>query len=399
MKSYQEALDFLIEQAQTTQQIEQVSLFKAYHRVLAQDVVSTMQVPPADNSMMDGYGIAYQDFAGEGTKLTVSQRIAAGEVGETLQSGTAVRIFTGAQIPKGVDTVIMQEHVSADGDHITLNEPVSRGQNIRVAGEDIEIDQVILKKGQRLRPQDIALAASIGVDSLSVYKPLKVATFSTGDELVMPGEALTEGKIYNANRFTLVGYLNQMGFEVIDLGQVEDTLEATQKALQKAAEVADVMITSGGVSVGEEDHLKPAVDSLGELNMWKVKMKPGKPLAYGHVQNTPFIGLPGNPVSTFATFILFAKPYLMRMQGMSEVAPSYMTLPAGFDWPKAGFRREFARARLETVDGRTQIVLFPNQSSGVLTSASWAEGLAEIPDETTVKAGDLIRYYPLSENV
>jgi len=209
----------------------------------------------------------------------------------------------------------------------------------------------------------------------------------------MPGETLTEGKIYNANRFTLVGYLNQMGFEVIDLGQVEDTLEATQKALKKAAEVADVMITSGGVSVGEEDHLKPAVDSLGELNMWKVKMKPGKPLAYGHVQNTPFIGLPGNPVSTFATFILFAKPYLMRMQGMSEVAPTYMTLPAGFDWPKAGFRREFARARLEIVDGRTQIALFPNQSSGVLTSASWEEGHAEIHDDTTVQAGDLIRNY------
>jgi len=274
---------------------------------------------------------------------------------------------------------------------------VRNKQNVRHIGEDIALGDVILAKGHKLRAQDLGLITSIGIGEVTVYQPLSIATFTTGDELLEPGEVAEAGKVYNANRYILAGLVPQLGFELIDLGRVPDTLEATIDALKQAAAVADVVITTGGVSVGDEDHIKPAVESVGHLDMWKVKMKPGKPLAYGEVDGKPFIGLPGNPVSAFATFNLFARPYLLSMQGQSEVMVNPLWLKADFDWTKVGFRRDFVRARLENQGQETVVTLYPNQGSGVLTSTVWADGLAVIPEDSAVAKGDMVAYFPFND--
>lgn len=364
----------------------------ALGRVLAAPLVAQVTVPPLDNAAMDGYAIRHADWAADAW-LPVAQRIPAGSLGHELAPGTAARIFTGAPVPAGADCVVMQEDCEADEGRVRIPREPRLGSHIRRAGEDIEAGQTVLAPGTRLGPAQLGVAASVGATTLIVARRLKVAVFFTGDEIVMPGQPLAAGRIYNSNRATLIALLDQLGVEIIDLGQVADRLDATVATLECAAAAADVVVTSGGVSVGEEDHVKAAVEQLGRIEMWKVAMKPGKPLAYGRVKNTDFLGLPGNPVSAFVVFCLFVRPFLLRRMGAQVQAPAAFPVPAGFDWPKPGKRREFLRARLE--DGWA--MLYPNQSSGVLTSLAWAEGLVDIEAGATIENGATVRYLPLAE--
>jgi molybdopterin molybdotransferase len=388
---------------------ETVPTAQALGRVLAEAVVSSLDVPPADNSSMDGYALRHQDLANcavDGV-LPASQRIAAGAVGVKLLAGTLARIFTGAPLPEGADTVVMQEQCEPLGSdapeelpRVKVNGPVEPGQWVRRRGEDVQRGSTVLPAGARLSPQALGLAASVGAASLQVVRRPRVALFSTGDELVMPGEPLPPGAIYNSNRFTLRALLEAAGCEVEDLGIVPDQLEATRTALRRAAEGNDLILTSGGVSVGEEDHLKPAVSAEGRLDLWQMAIKPGKPLAFGTVRRARgqgddalFIGLPGNPVSSFVTFLLAVAPVLRAMQGMPAGMPPALQLRAGFDWPKPDKRREFLRVR---VGAGGELECFPNQSSGVLTSAVWADGLLDNPPGQPIAKGDLVRFLPLA---
>ncbi|MCK5639387.1 MAG: molybdopterin molybdotransferase MoeA, partial [Gammaproteobacteria bacterium] len=327
--------------------------------------------------------------------LPIGLRVCAGDPLQTHQPGTVSRIFTGAPVPEGADAVIPQELCEVEGDTVRLPAGIKQGANIRRRGEDITKGAVVLQKGLRVRAQEMGMAATMGFAQLSVYRQLKVAVFSTGDELVALGEALGSGQIYDSNRYSVNGLLQTLGCEVIDLGCVTDNFNATQEILQQAAQQADLVITSGGVSVGEEDHIKAAVESIGQLNMWRLAIKPGKPLAYGTVCDTPFFGLPGNPVASFVTFCLFARPYLLRMQGMNDVAPLTISLPAWFDWPRSGKRREFSRARVVNNEkGESGVELYPHQGSGVLSSLVWANGLAVIPEGQTIERGDAVNFIP-----
>ena len=397
MKTFDEALHYLLTKAIPTKQTESISIFDALGRILAEPIVSPVNVPPHDNSMMDGYALHGFDLEHNDT-FEVSQRIPAGTTPLPLQTGTAARIFTGAPIPEGANMVVMQEETEQVGENQIriIAQKTKSNQNIRLLGEDIAKNTTILKPGHKLRPQDLGLITSIGFAQVTVYKPLTIATFTTGDELLEPGEAAQPGKIYNANRYVLNGLVPQLGFKLIDLGRVEDTIDATVEAMKKAASLADVVITTGGVSVGEEDHIKPAIETLGCLDMWKVKMKPGKPIAYGDIQGTPFIGLPGNPVSAFATFNLFARPYLLKMQGANNLKAKPIWLEADFDWLKTGFRREFARARLVNKNQISVVEIYPNQGSGVLTSTVWADGFVVIPEDTQIHRGDKVAFYPFN---
>lgn len=392
MLSVEAALARLLDAAQAPADSEHVAADEALGRVLAAPLPSAVSVPPLDNSAMDGYALRRAEVA-DGRWLPVSQRIPAGHPGEALQPGTAARIFTGAALPAGADCVAMQEDCETRDGEVRVVRIPGPGANIRRAGEDIEAGQTVLVPGERLGPAQLGVAASVGATELVVYRRLKVAVFFTGDEIVMPGQPLAHGRIYNSNRASLLGLLHQLGVEVIDLGQVADRLDATVEALRRAAALADVIITSGGVSVGEEDHVKAAVQSLGEIDLWKVAMKPGKPLAHGRVDDADFIGLPGNPVSAFVVFCLFARPFLLKRMGALPRAAATFTVAAGFDRARPGKRREFLRARLE--DGRA--VLFANQSSGVLTSLAWADGLLDIDAGVGVEAGQPVRFLPLSE--
>ncbi|MDD4880240.1 MAG: molybdopterin molybdotransferase MoeA [Gallionellaceae bacterium] len=365
---------------------------QALGRVLAAPLTSGIAVPPLDNSAMDGYALRLSDCA-EGRWLPVSQRIPAGHIGQPLQAGTAARIFTGAPVPEGTDTVVMQEDCEVDDGRVRVQRAPKTGANIRRAGEDIRVGQTVLTPGDRLTPARLGVAASVGATDLTVYRRLKVAVFFTGDEIVMPGQPLAPGRIYNSNRATLRGLLDQLGCEIVDLGQVPDRLGATVAVLERAAAQADVVITSGGVSVGEEDHVKAALERLGRIDMWQVAMKPGKPLVHGRVGDSDFLGLPGNPVSAFVVFCLFARPFLLARMGAAVAPLKPYTVPAGFDWGKPGKRREFLRGRFEA----GQAALYPSQSSGVLTSLAWADGLVDIEAGATVRAGDPVRFLPLSE--
>ncbi|HAK92282.1 molybdopterin molybdotransferase MoeA [Massilia timonae] len=403
MLSVREALDFLLEAARPVEQVETVATLEANGRVLAADQLATIDVPSADNTQMDGYAVRAADCAGGSATLKVSQRIPAGSVGHELEPGTAARIFTGALIPPGADAVVMQEQAEAVGDSVTIHHAPRAGEWIRRKGEDISAGAVILPAGSRLRSQELGLAASSGLASLPVRRRLRVAVFFTGDELTMPGdvppEGLKPGAIYNSNRFTLRGLLENFGCEISDFGIVPDSLEATRATLREAARENDLIITSGGVSVGEEDHIKPAVEAEGRLSMWQIAVKPGKPLAFGEVRRDDgaafFLGLPGNPVSSFVTFLLFVRPFLLRLQGVTgQVEPKGYTVRADFDLPKGDRRNEFLRARLNAAGG---LDLFPNQSSGVLTSTVWGDGLVDNPAGNRIAAGDLVRFIPFAE--
>ncbi len=394
MLSVEEALARLLAQAHRIADVETISTLAARDRVLAQPLISGIDVPPMDNSQMDGYAVRCADVSSAPTTLAVTQRIAAGHPGVALASGTAARIFTGAPVPPGADAIVVQEATTAEGDQVTINEVPKPGAWIRRAGFDVKRGATVLPAGHRLRPQDCGLAASIGIAELTLVRRPKVAVFFTGDELVMPGEELPPGRIYNSNRFVLRGLLERLGCEVIDLGIVPDDFDRTRQTFVEAAARADVIVTSGGVSVGEEDHVKPAVQAEGSLDLWQIAMKPGKPLAFGEVRGVPFIGLPGNPVSSFVTFLLFARPFILRRQGVADVAPRPLPLRASFDWPKADKRREFLRVRLNEEGG---VELFTNQNSAVLTSTAWADGLVDNPAGSIIARGDTVRYLPFAE--
>ena len=394
MLSADQLLDALLERARGLTATETVAITAALGRVLAAPQASSIAVPPADNSAMDGYAVRLADVTHPGVKLPLSQRILAGAVGQPLQPGTAARIFTGAPVPPGADAVLMQEDCSADGADVVINKLPQPAENIRRAGEDIAAGAQVLAAGSRIGAAEMGLAASVGLAELPVFRRLKVACFFTGDELVTPGLALQPGQIYNSNRYTLTGLVNGLGCELIDLGIVPDTLEATEVALAGAASVADVVITSGGVSVGEADFVKAAVEKLGRVEMWKVAMKPGKPIVYGRVNDADFIGLPGNPVSAFVTFCLFVRPFLLKRMGAADVLYRAFAVPADFTWSRPGERREFLRAQLQP---NGKLALFPNQGSGVLTSCAWADGLADLAIGQTVQPGDWVRFIPFSE--
>ncbi|KND61225.1 Molybdopterin biosynthesis protein MoeA [Candidatus Burkholderia verschuerenii] len=407
-----EALGLLLDAARCVAEHERIDTLDAANRVLAEDVVSPLDVPPMHTSSMDGYAVRAADLASASdaapVALTVSQRIPAGHAAEPLADGTAARIFTGATVPPGADTVIMQEMASASDDgRVAFAQTPAVGEWITKQGADIRRDSVILPAGTRMTPQALGFAASVGCATLAVVRRVRVAIFFTGDELRMPGEPLAPGAIYNSNRFVLRSLLEKLGCDVSDLGIVPDRLDATRETLRRAALGHDLILTCGGVSVGEEDHVKPAVEAEGRINMWQIAMKPGKPLAFGAMRRGEaaggdpgdlgeafFIGLPGNPVSSFCTFLLFVRPFLLRLAGVDNVAPRFYSMRADFTQKKGDRRNEFLRARVNEAGG---LDVFPNQSSAVLTSTVWGDGLIDNPPNHAISVGETVRFIPFSE--
>jgi molybdopterin molybdotransferase len=398
MISANAAIDYLLSKVTINEQHETVATEQALGRILAEDICSSLDIPPADNSAMDGYAFAIADIdpSTPSTTLHVAQRIAAGDPVQGLTKGTAARIFTGAPVPVGADVVLPQEQCQVEGDQVTFPAGVKAGANIRRRGEELKQGDVVLRKHHTLHAQEIGLLATLGVAHVKVCRKLKVGLFSTGDELMPLGQPLGSGQIYDSNRYTLKALLQQLGCEVIDLGRIEDNFETTCNTLKQAASQAEVILTSGGVSVGDEDHIKAAMQRMGEINLWRIAIKPGKPLAYGVIDNTPFFGLPGNPVAAFVTCCMFVRPYLLRMQGIENVTPKSLRLPACFTHDKAVKRREFLRASI-TLDeqGHSGIQLYPRQGSHMLTSVVFSEGLAIVPERTVVNEGDLVEFIPL----
>ena len=396
MLDFDQARARLLEAARTPTETQTLPLLQASGLILARAVVSPINVPGFDNSAMDGYALSVEDFAAPPESFPVVQRIAAGQTGEALASGSAARIFTGAPVPPGSNAVVPQEHAEAADGQVRVTHPVAAGQHIRLLGEDIAAGSEVLVHGQRLAPQHLALAASVGVGTLEVFRRLHVGVLFTGDELTEPGIPLAPGAIYNSNRYAIVSLLHRLGCVVADYGIVRDSARATREALSRAASENDVIITCGGVSVGEEDHVKAAVQALGQLDLWQISMKPGKPLAYGRVGAADFIGLPGNPVSAFVTFLLLARPFLQRRMGMLDTGLHAIHATAGFDLPRPDRRREFLRVRFDPASTPPVLQMWPNQSSGVMSSIAWADGLVDVPASTTIRAGDTVRYIPLS---
>jgi molybdopterin molybdotransferase len=392
--SVDEALEVLLAGARPVTGVEEIATLEATGRVLARAQVSTMDVPPMDNSAMDGYAVRVADVKAPDARLKVAQRIQAGSVGRALEPGTAARIFTGAPIPPGADAIVMQEYCAADGEFVVVKKVPEKEAWIRRRASDIARGAQVLAPGIRLRPQDTGLAASVGIKSLPLHRRVRLGLFFTGDELVMPGDPLPPGRIYNSNRFTLNGLARVYGCEVRDYGIVPDSLEATRAVLKRAAGECDVIVTSGGVSVGDADFVKPAVEAEGSLLMWKIAMKPGRPLAFGKVGNAAFIGLPGNPVSSFVTFLIFVRPFLLKTQGSSHVLPRAIEARADFDWPQPDPRREFLRVKWNAHGG---LEIYPTQDSAVLTSTAWADGLVDNPPNHAIAKGERVRYLPFSE--
>ena len=404
MLTAEQALEHLLSHARAVSETERVAMQAALGRVLAEDVNSLVDVPPLDNTSMDGYAVRTADITKEGAVLKVNQRIPAGSVGKPLEAGCAARIFTGAPIPPNADAIIIQEDttlIEGQADQVQVNYIPKLGQWIRRRGEDLSAGKVALQAGAFLRPQELGVAASAGLTHLNVKRRVRVAAFFTGDELALPGEPLKPGGIYNSNRDTLLACLRSLGCDATDLGIIPDRLDATREALRKASKDHDLIITSGGVSVGEEDHIKPAVTAEGRLDLWQIAIKPGKPLAFGAVRKAEqaesgeawFIGLPGNPVSSFVTFLLFVRPFILKLQGRDSGSMTAYPMRADFNWPKADRRNEFLRVRVNSQGG---LDLFPNQSSGVLTSASWGDGLIDCPAGQAFEAGSMVKYIPFS---
>lgn len=404
----EDALAAVLAQAQPLPGGAFVDLLQADGRVLAADCIAPLQVPPLDNSAMDGYAVRSAEVAQAGTVLPVSQRIPAGQVGAALQVGTVARIFTGAPLPPGADAIVMQEDCTVlDDGRVRFDAVPQPGQFVRRAGQDIALGSTALQAGLRLTPAALGLAASLGLAQLPVARRPRVALFSTGDELALPGsiapQDLPPGHIFNSNRYVLASLLQRWGCEVVDGGILPDDRAATHAALARAAQDCDLLVTSAGVSVGEEDHVRPVVEQLGALSLWKIAMKPGKPFAFGHVRRSGgdtaagrahFIGLPGNPVSSLITALVLLRPFVLALQGASVVQPPAHWLTADFEITQRDSRREFLRVRRNAAG---QLELFANQNSGVLTSTVWAEGLVDNPAQTLIARGDRVRFLPFSE--
>lgn len=406
-----DALKYLLEQVSKTQLVEYVSLHSATGRVLAQDQISQIDVPPWPNSAMDGYAVRFSDLQAQ-QPLPVSQRIPAGAVGAVLTPNTAARIFTGAPVPSGADTVIMQEQCSVEEGLVRLpcrSDGVEKGQNIRAKAEDVRCGQQVLSAGTRLRAQELGLLASLGVDRIPVYQKLKIAVLSTGDELIEPGTVAGSGQIYNSNRYTLSALIDRLDMECIPMGIVADSREATETALHQAASKADLVISSGGVSVGEEDHVKAVIEQRGFLHLWKLAIKPGKPFAYGEFNDTPVLGLPGNPSAVLVTFLILARPYLLKMQGLKQTQNTPVVVEADFDLQKKSIRRRYLHGRLqypilqsgsnltEQELALPRVQTYPNQNSGMLSGASWGDGLAVVEVNQTIRKGERILFYTFSD--
>ncbi len=390
-----DALEHILRDVSGSTEYEEVSLSGASGRVIAENIKADINVPGYDNSAMDGFAVNTDFIEDPGCTLAISQIIPAGLTGTKLESGTAARIFTGAPIPPGANAVILQEDTEYDNQQVKVLQVPKLGQNIRLSGHDIKQGDVILDQGHKLMPQDIGLLASLGMSNVKVCKPLRIAILNTGDELVAPGERLSSGQIYESNSFTLEALLKKLGMQTQKLGIVKDDFQSTQQALLSASEEADCIISSGGVSVGDADKVKAAVENLGNLSLWKLAIKPGKPFSFGRVGGTPFFGLPGNPVAVFVTFLMLVKPYLLKMQGVHNIHTKKYQLPAGFEVVEAGSRQEYIRVRLqENQQGQQELIPFSNQGSSVMTSTSWAEGLAIIPINTKIEKGDSIQFLP-----
>ena len=393
------ALARLLEAIAPPRETESTTLDQALGRILAQDLIAAVDVPPFDNSAMDGYAVAAAELRGTARHvLPVSQRVAAGDSPAPLQPGSAARIFTGAPLPPGADTVVMQEQCRRQGNEVIIDGPLAAGQHVRRRGEDLRCGETILTAGTPLQPQHLGLAASTGSAALEVFRRPRIATLFTGDELMAPGTPLAAGKIYDSNRYTLHGLLRQMGCEIQDLGKVADDYQATLEALLEAAAEADFILTSGGASVGEEDHIKNAITTLGRLELWRVAIKPGKPLAFGHIGTTPVLGLPGNPVSLFITFCLFARPALRKLQGCATLQPRRLWAQADFSRANAIARNEYLRARLYADEhGNNRVALHPSQGSAILSSTTWADCLVVVPAHSTVASGQTVAVIPFAE--
>nr|WP_298117810.1 gephyrin-like molybdotransferase Glp [uncultured Pseudomonas sp.] len=397
LRPVDEAIAELLARAPAPPPVEYVAVGKALGRVLAEPLRAPFEVPAWDNSAMDGYALRAADLPAAGGCLPLAGRIAAGDAAsQALPAGHAVRIFTGAPLPPGADTVVAQEHCRLEGGQLWLP-PVKGGEHVRKRGEEVAAGALVLAAGQRLRAQELGLLASFGVARVAVYRRLRVGLLSSGNELREPGEVLQPGQIHNANRYSLAGVLKSLGLEVHDYEIMADELAASRDALSLAASEWDLLITSGGVSVGEEDHLKQAIRELGELHLWRLAIQPGKPLAFGSVGGKPWIGLPGNPAAALITALVVARPFLLRAQGCLSVLPQPLRMPAGFAWTKPNARRQYLRARLQEQDGQLRVCLHPQQGSAMLTSACWADGLAVIDVGSTLEQGDLLDYLPFGE--
>ncbi len=392
-----EAIRYLLDQAPLPPPVQRVALDQALGRVLAADIRSPMHLPPWDNSAMDGYALRAADLPAVGGHLTLAGRIAAGAApGQPLQAGQVVRIFTGAPLPPGADTVVPQESCRVEGERVWLP-PVNGGEHVRKEGEEMQHGDRLLAAGKRLRAQELGLLAGAGIARVEVYRPLQVGLLSSGDELREPGETLAPGQIYNSNRHSLAALLRGWGMEVHDYGVMPDKLLASRQALSLAAAECDLLLTSGGVSVGEEDHLKQAIEALGSVDLWRLAIQPGKPLAFGEVAGKPWIGLPGNPSAALITMLIVVRPFLFRAQGVDDVLPVALQLPAGFDWPKPNRRRQYLRAKLTpSVDGSLCVELHPQQSSAMLAAACWADGLAVVECQAQVHKHDKVMYLPFA---
>lgn len=394
LRPVDQAIAELLSRVPTALPSERVALSEASGRVLAEDVRAPLPMPAWDNSAMDGYALRAADVPAEGTWLPLAGRIAAGDSGlQPLAVGHAVRIFTGAPLPPGADSVVAQEQAVLEDEGVRL--PATKlGSHVRRCGEEFEVDSCVLTAGQRLRAQEVGLLASLGVAHVLVHRRLRVGLLSSGNELREPGERLQAGQIYNANRYSIGAILRGLGCEVDDSHVLLDELDASRDGLRLAASQCDVLISTGGVSVGEEDHLKHAVSELGELQLWRLAIQPGKPLAFGHVCGTPWIGLPGNPAAALITALVVARPFLLRAQGCREVLPQPLRIAAGFAWSKTNARRQYLRARLQLTDGQLRAVLNPKQGSAMLTAACWADGLAIVECQRTLDVGELVDFLP-----